>query len=97
MDFSWKQSRVLSDYIPGGGKWEDYQAAYSWTSHSGLVVKSVLQFEHISSFPLLFSSSRNNVLASLEFGFLPALARHNTSSSNRRAPEILSDLGGASR
>ena len=29
--------------------------------------------------------------------FLPALARHNTSSSNRRDLEILPDLGGSSR
>jgi hypothetical protein len=80
LDFSWKQSRVLSDYIPGGGKWQDYQSTYSFTSHSGLFVRSFLQFEHISSFPLLFPGARNNVVASVEFGFLPQWGRHQNTS-----------------
>jgi hypothetical protein len=80
LDFSWKQSRVLSDYIPGGGKWQDYQSTYSFTSHSGLFVKSFLQFEHISSFPLLFPGARNNVVASVEFGFLPQWGHHQNTS-----------------
>src|SRR5262249_9211821 len=25
LDLSWKQSRVFDDYVPGGGKWHDYQ------------------------------------------------------------------------
>jgi capsule assembly protein Wzi/PAP2 superfamily protein len=80
LDFSWKQSRVLSDFIPGGGKWQDYQSTYSFTSRSGLYVKSFLQFEHISSFPLLFPGARNNVVASVEFGFLPQWGRHQNTS-----------------
>ena len=86
LDLSWKQSRVLSDYIPGGGKWQDYQAGYSFTSHSGIFLKSFVQFEHISSFPLLFPGSRNNVVASIEFGFLPRWARHQDSSSSSGVP-----------
>jgi hypothetical protein len=71
LDFSWKQSRVLSDFVPGGGKWQDFQASYSVTKHSGLYLKTFLQFEHISSFPLLFAGSRNNLTAAVELGFLP--------------------------
>ena len=71
LDFSWKQSRVLKDYIPGGGNWQDFQTSYSYTSRSGIYLKSLLQIEHISSFPLLFPGSRNNVTASIEIGFLP--------------------------
>jgi hypothetical protein len=70
LDFSWKQSRVLSDYLPGGGKWQDYQTSYAFTSHSGFYLKGLLQLEHIFSFPLLFPGARNNVVASLEIGFL---------------------------
>jgi Capsule assembly protein Wzi/PAP2 superfamily len=71
VDFSWKQSRVLSDFVPGGGKWQDYQASYSVTRLSGVYLRALLQFEHISYFPLLFQGSRNNVVASIELGFLP--------------------------
>lgn len=76
LDISWKQSRVLADYVPGGGKWQDYQAAYSFTQSSGWYAKGLLQVEHISSFPLLFQGPRNNVVASVEVGFLPRWARH---------------------
>ncbi len=80
LDFSWKQSRVLTDYIPGGGKWQDFQTGYSFTSHSGIYLKGLLQFEHISSFPLLFPGARNNVTASLEIGFLPPWAHRDGGS-----------------
>ncbi len=85
LDFSWKQSRVLADYIPGGGQWQDYQATYSITARSGVFVKSMFQFEHISSFPLLFSGSRNSVAASIEVGIYPQWARHLTASTTANA------------
>ena len=75
LDFSWKQSRVLADFVPGGGKWQDYQVSYSVTRRSGIYFKGFLQFEHIFSFPLLFSGSRNNLVASIELGFLPQWRR----------------------
>jgi len=75
LDFSWKQNVVLKDYVPGGGKWQDYQAAYSVTTRSGVSLKAFLQFEHIFSYPLLFPGSRNNVTASIELGFLPQWRR----------------------
>jgi Capsule assembly protein Wzi len=76
-DFSWKQSRVLSDFVPGGGKWQDYQASYSITKRSGVYLNALFQFEHISSYPILFSGSRNNVVAALELGFLPQWRRQS--------------------
>jgi membrane-associated phospholipid phosphatase len=75
LDFSWKQSRVLADFVPGGGKWQDFQASYSVTRRSGVYLKSSLQLEHISSFPVLFPGSRTNVTTSVELGFLPQWAR----------------------
>jgi hypothetical protein len=45
-----------------------------------LYLKSLLQFEHIHSFPLLFPGSRNNVVASIELGFLPQWGRHQNAS-----------------
>jgi hypothetical protein len=97
LDLSWKQSRVLADFVPGGGKWQDVQAAYSFTSHSGLFVKSVLQFEHISSFPLLFPGSRNNVVASVELGFFPQWGRHPNASFAGRGSDLGPDSSGAFR
>jgi hypothetical protein len=82
LDFSWKQSVVLNDYVPGGGKWQDYQASYSVTKRSGMYFKGMLQFEHIFSYPLLFSGSRNNVTAEVEIGFLPQWRRAANSASS---------------
>ncbi len=76
LDFSWKQSKVFADFVPGGGKWQDYQATYSVTKRSGVYFKGFVQFEHIFSYPLLFPGSRNNVVAALELGFLPQWGRH---------------------
>jgi membrane-associated phospholipid phosphatase len=81
LDFSWKQSRVLADFVPGGGKWQDFQASYSVTKHSGLYLKALLQFEHISSFPLLFPGSRDNRTAAIELGFLPQWGHRSSSPS----------------
>jgi hypothetical protein len=81
LDFSWKQSRVLADFVPGGGKWQDFQASYSVTKHSGLYLKTLLQFEHISSFPLLFPGSRDNLTAAIELGFLPQWGHQNPAHS----------------
>jgi membrane-associated phospholipid phosphatase len=76
LDFSWKQNVVLNDYVPGGGKWQDYQASYSVTKRSGIYLKGFLQFEHIFSYPLLFPGSKNNVVAAVELGFLPQWRHH---------------------
>lgn len=81
LDFSWKQSRVLSDFVPGGGKWQDYQVSYSVTKRSGLYFKGFLQFEHIFSYPLLFPGSRNNLVASIELGFLPQWGHRGSADS----------------
>ncbi len=87
LDFTWKQSRVLGDYIPGGGKWQDYQASYAWTGRRGFYVKSLLQFEHIASFPLLFTGSRNNLVASVEIGIYPQWGRQQgAAAANRVLP-----------
>jgi Capsule assembly protein Wzi/PAP2 superfamily len=81
LDLSWKQSRVFANYVPGGGKWQDYQASYSTTKRSGVYLKGFVQFEHIFSYPLLFQGSRNNLVAALELGFLPQWGRRAASAS----------------
>jgi membrane-associated phospholipid phosphatase len=94
LDLSWKQQVVLNDYVPGGGKWQDYQASYSITKPSGVYWKGFLQFEHIFSYPLLFPGSRNNVTAALEIGFLPPWRR--TSASTPSPDMVASHQPGSS-
>jgi len=69
---SYKNSLVDTHFIPQGGKWQDYGIQYEGLERSGLYVRGAFQFEHISSYPVLFQGSRNNVTASVELGFSPA-------------------------
>jgi membrane-associated phospholipid phosphatase len=74
LDFSAKNSEVDTDFIPGGGKWQDYRVTHEMALHSGVFLRSFLQFEHIANFHALFAGARNNATASLEFGFAPGLS-----------------------
>ena len=56
--------------VPGGGSWQDYTASHEIHFQSGLYVKSMVQFEHIQHYPILFHGQVNNVSASIEFGAL---------------------------
>jgi membrane-associated phospholipid phosphatase len=73
--FTYKNSLVDSAFIPGGGAWQDYSLRHEMHLHSGLYVKSQVQYEHVSHYPLLFSGPQNNVTAVVEFGLLPHKAR----------------------
>jgi hypothetical protein len=75
MEFTAKNSEVDTDFIPGGGKWQDYRVTHEAALRSGLYFRSFVQFEHIADFPVLFPGARNNVTASLEIGFAKGL-RH---------------------
>jgi hypothetical protein len=59
------------DFVPQGGSWQDYGLQHELQLHSGLYVKSRLQYEHISLYPLLFQHSQSNVLALIELGLAP--------------------------
>src|SRR5262249_36024098 len=84
LDLSWKQTKVLGDYVPGGADWQNFSAAHSITLSSGAYFKTILQFEHISKYPLLFTGPQNNVVASIEIGFLPGWSRHGRSTAPSR-------------
>jgi membrane-associated phospholipid phosphatase len=75
MDFTAKNSEVDTDFIPGGGKWQDYRVTHEASLRSGIYFKSLFQFERIEHFPVLFTGQRRNATASLEIGFAPRL-RH---------------------
>lgn len=67
----YKHNSVNSTFIPGGGAWQDYEVKDEFHLRSGLYLKSELQFEHISRYPVLFTSPQNNFTAIVEIGFSP--------------------------
>jgi hypothetical protein len=72
----YKNNFVDPAFIPGGGSWQDYSVQNEFHRRSGFYVKSQLQYEHISHYPLLFNGRRQNVTAILELGFMPSNKKH---------------------
>jgi membrane-associated phospholipid phosphatase len=67
----YRHNSVSADFIPGGAAWQDYALQNAMYLRNGFYVRSGLQYEHISRYPLLFSGAQNNVTAILEVGFIP--------------------------
>jgi hypothetical protein len=71
VQFVYKHSSVSSAFIPGGGAWQDYGIRGELSLKSGMYLKTLVQYEHISHYPILFSGVRSNLATSLEVGFYP--------------------------
>lgn len=71
LGFTYKNSVVRSQFIPGGGAWQDYAWSDDLHLKSGFYLKSEIQYEHISHYPILFNGPQRNVTAILELGFEP--------------------------
>lgn len=71
LQFSYQHNTVSANYVPGGGAWQDYSVRNEFTLHSGFYMKTQIQYEHISRYPLLFSGPQQNLTAILEVGFYP--------------------------
>lgn len=65
----YKNNTVAKDFFPGGGAWQDYAVKSEFHLRSGFYIKSEVQYEHISRYPILFASPQNNVSAIVELGF----------------------------
>jgi membrane-associated phospholipid phosphatase len=65
----YKNNTVAKDFFPGGGAWQDYAIKGEFHFRSGFYIKSEVQYEHISRYPILFTSPQNNVSAIVELGF----------------------------
>lgn len=76
LQFIYKDSGVGSAFIPGGGAWQDYGVKSEFYWKSGVYLKTQLQYEHISHYPILFHGPQNNLAAIVEFGFSPDFKRH---------------------
>ncbi|MGB9202698.1 MAG: SLBB domain-containing protein [Terriglobales bacterium] len=71
LQFTYKHSTVNRRFVPQGGAWQDYSLRHEMYLHSGLYVKSQLQYENISRYPLLFPGPQRSVTAIVELGFVP--------------------------
>jgi len=67
----YKNSSVANRFIPGGGAWQDYSVRNETYWKSGFYLKTQLQYEHISHYPILFSGVQRNFTAVVEMGFSP--------------------------
>jgi len=67
----YKKSSVNGEFIPGGGAWQDYSVRNEIHLRSGFYMKTELQYEHISRYPVLFNGPQNNFTAIAEVGFSP--------------------------
>jgi membrane-associated phospholipid phosphatase len=79
LQFVYKNNFVDPKFIPGGGAWQDYCVNSSLYLKSGFYVKSQLQYEHISHYPILFTGVRSNFTAAVEMGFSPGSKQKGTS------------------
>lgn len=71
VQISYKHSSVSADFVPGGAEWQDYGVRNELMLQRGFYVKTELQYEHISRYPLLFHGPQQNFTAILEVGFYP--------------------------
>jgi membrane-associated phospholipid phosphatase len=71
LELTYKNSRVDSAFVPGGGAWQDYGMQYEKDLHWGFYLKSRFQYENISRYPILFKGPQRNVTAIVEAGFMP--------------------------
>jgi hypothetical protein len=67
----YKNSSVAGEFMPGGGAWQDYSVRNEMYLRSGFYMKTELQYEHISRYPVLFNGPQRNITAILEVGFSP--------------------------
>jgi membrane-associated phospholipid phosphatase len=71
LQLTYTNSSVGTAFMPGGGEWQDYGLKNEIYLKSGLYVKSQVQYEHISHFPILFKGPQSNFSVILEIGFVP--------------------------
>ena len=71
LQVTYKNSSVANAFIPGGGAWQDYGLKNETYFKSGIYVKTQVQYERISHFPILFKGPQNNLAVILEFGLAP--------------------------
>jgi hypothetical protein len=72
---TFRDHQVDPRYIPAGALWRDIEVEYEHHFHSGFYAKTMVQYEHVQHFPVLFNGQISNVTASAEIGFMPLWAK----------------------
>jgi hypothetical protein len=67
----YRHNSVAADFMPGGAAWQDYSVQNALFLRNGFYVRSEVQYEHVSRYPVLFTGVQRNVTAILELGFIP--------------------------
>ena len=71
LQFLYRHNTINAEFISGGGAWQDYALRSELYLRNGFYVKSEMQYENISRYPILFSGPQRNITAILEVGFYP--------------------------
>jgi hypothetical protein len=67
----YKKSSVAGEFMPGGGAWQDFSVRNEMHPQSHFYIKTELQYERISRYPVLFNGAQSNITAIVEVGFSP--------------------------
>jgi membrane-associated phospholipid phosphatase len=84
LQFIYRHNKINPEFVAGGATWQDYELRNEFYLRNGFYVKSELQYEDISRYPILFSGPRGNLTAILEVGFYPV--RHSTNRTRESKP-----------
>ncbi len=71
LELVYRHNSVAQEFIPGGGAWQDYAVQDEVHFGGGFYIKTEMQYEHISHYPVLFTGPQTNFTAIMEAGFLP--------------------------
>jgi hypothetical protein len=71
LQLTYKHNVVSTDFVPGGGDWQDYSLQDETYLRNDFYVKAAVQYENISRYPILFDGSQRNLSATLEVGYNP--------------------------
>lgn len=71
LDFTFRNSSIHRDFLPGGAHWRDVRLGHEYFQRSGVYFRSALQHQSISRHPVLFAGRRSNTALTLEVGFWP--------------------------
>ena len=66
----YRNGHVSTDFVPGGGVYNDVSARANWSLRPDLAVAGLVQFERWS-FPLLAAGAQSNATVSVQFNYHP--------------------------
>ena len=92
IQLSYKSSLVDQIFVPGGGVWQDVGVSTEIHTRSGVYLKTLAQYEHISHFPILFKGPQQNVTEMVEIDFLLLCMKRGARRQTYRRPSEAVDF-----